>query len=156
MIRILLIGLAVLLCSAAHAQKYDPTTGQQIVQVAPPTTNPASGNPIGAVVVPAYVGNGALSLTTSSVALNTMTVNSTGGALPSTFGSMVYLKNDGGQDFAFCAKGGTCTCAENTVAVTNGVIIKPTFAYGFNLAGVASSAPTIVSCSGTTLAGIQF
>lgn len=98
---------------------------------------------------PLFTGNGSLATSTASALINTMTVNSTGGALPSTLAYLV-VANNGTTDVAFCAKGGTCTCSGNAVAATNGLTVKAGYAaWQVNLTGVASSTPSIVACSGT-------
>lgn len=114
-----------------------------------------AGNPLPTTGA-GFVGNGALALTASSVLLNTMTVNSSGGALPSALGTMTVI-DYGTTDIAVCPKGGTCTCRENGLAGTNGLtVLAGGGSYGFNLTGVPSSTPTIVGCSGTPSAEFQW
>lgn len=93
-------------------------------------------------------GAGSLSVSTST-AINGMTV--TAGSLPTKWANLIVIDNGSG-DIAVCVQGGTCTCAETSVASTNGITIKSGGASNqFNWAGIApvAATPTIVSCGGS-------
>jgi len=99
-----------------------------------------------------YEGNGTLATSTSSALINTMTVSAGSAALPSTLTAMTAI-NLGTTDAALCpnttSAGATCTCPENGVATTNGItLLAGGGGYIFTLS-IASTAPTIVACSGT-------
>jgi hypothetical protein len=92
-------------------------------------------------------GSGALAVTASSAAINT--INSSGTALPAALSNLI-VTNTGNSDAAVCPGGGTCTCPENGPAATNGVTIPAgNGGFQFNLGGEAASIPTAVACSGT-------
>ena len=98
-------------------------------------------------------GNGSLTLSTASVLINTMTVNSASSALPTNLNTMTAV-NLGTTDAAICPNyntpGSTCTCPENGVAATNGITLPANFGgYVLTLYNVGSSSPSIVACSGT-------
>jgi hypothetical protein len=109
---------------------------------------------------PTMAGNGSISATTTSTLLNTLTVNSSGGALPAGFTTLTLI-NTGQTDAAICANansaGATCTCPENGVAATNGITLSAgSGGYILNLAGVSAANPTIVACSGTATVQVQW
>lgn len=114
-----------------------------------------------AVAEDLYHGNGSLALTTSSALLSTLTVNAGSSPFPPRL-DYVTLINVGATDAAFCPNvgtaGATCTCPANGVAATNGITLASgKGGYKFALGGgVASSAPTIVACSGTPTVQVQW
>lgn len=118
---------------------YQDANGNACVSTSPITTN----------------GYGALATSTTSAAINTMTVNA-GTSLPASWTNLVAI-NLGLTDAALCAKGSTCTCPENGVATTNGVTLYAGGGgYTFNLGGAAIATPTIVACSGTPTVQFQW
>ncbi len=155
-IRVIALLAGVLLANAAAAQNVpyymNGTTPQQgTTPVSPTTPLPVTGpSGSGVPTVPfQQTGAGSLSVT-SSVAINTMKV--TYGAVPTTWTNLIVTDN-GGSDVAICVQGGTCTCAENTVASTNGTTIKANGGgYQFNWNNVAAATPSTVSCTGTATA----
>src|SRR6185503_1444624 len=149
--RLLFLVAALLLPAVAHAQSQRiPTCGS--ASPPPGISTPymdANGNTcVSSSTTSAYVGNGSLATSTASAAVNTMTVNSSGAALPATLSHLIAF-NVGATDAAICVAGGTCTCPANGVAATNGLTLKAGGGYNLTLSGVASSTPTIVACSGT-------
>jgi hypothetical protein len=151
MMRIFLVLCFVFVAFGAHAQSQRVVncgTGVPGAGTTQPYMDQNGGACVTNMPVP-YRGNGSLATSTTSAAINTMTVNSNGAALPSTF-SVLEVINLGATDAAICINGGTCTCPGNTVAATNGVTLPAgKGGYQFSLSGVLSSTPTIVACSGT-------
>jgi hypothetical protein len=95
--------------------------------------------------------SGTLSVTTSSVLINTMTLSATGQTLPANLSGLIVFNPGSSGDVAVCPKGGTCTCPENGIATTNGdTILKSggSWTYVFSPA-IASSVPSIVACTST-------
>lgn len=105
-------------------------------------------------------GNGSIAATTSSVQINTLTINGSSQTLPAFLGALTVI-NVGNVDAAFCpnntTSGATCTCPANGVAASNGITLPAgKGGYAFNLAGLLSTAPTVVACSGTTTLQLQW
>lgn len=167
--RLLLATAGVLVCAPAFADQFvsplgGPSYGSVIerrqgtsgsVNVPVDELNPL---PVTTAAGPSTNGNGSLSATTASARINTMTVNSSSGALPAGLSGMTVI-NTGNTDAAFCSNpgsaGATCTCPTNGVAATNGITLPAgKGGYIFNLGGVSSANPTVVACSGTAI--IQF
>lgn len=159
--RKLLIAAFAVLPIAAHAQNFQriPTCGSASPG---PGVSPgyidANGNQCGVNLPTQWSGNGSLATSTTSALLNTLTVNSSAGALPSKL-TLIEVINVGSTDAAICentsSAGATCTCPENGVAATNGVTLPAGGGgYVLNLAGVSSANPTVVACSGTPI--LQF
>ena len=102
-----------------------------------------------------YTGNGVMATSTASTAISGMTVSATGAALPSAFYNL-YVINRGTTDVAFCPRGGTCTCPENTVANTDGVTVAAGLSYSFPYSDIVPATATIVACSGTPTVEFQW
>ena len=150
MIRVLAL-LFLLLPGVAHAQSVNLYCLTGVSRDGFATWAPASPtNPCPVASAP-FLQTGAGSLApTTSAAINTMTI--TYGALPVAWTNLVVVDN-GSADVAVCVQGGTCTCAENSVASTNGTTIKAGgggYQFSWNKAAVAT--PTIVSCTGSATA----
>lgn len=99
-------------------------------------------------------GVGALTATTSSATIaslytgnaNSLATWPGAGDAPPYF----WVRNLGTTAVAVCLYGGTCTCAANGVATTNGWTIASAGSLGFSpLRGTSYATPTIVACSST-------
>lgn len=153
------LALALMGSPALAQQAVSPCTqSTQTVNGLPVTScvPVTAGAPLPTTANPVYTnGNGSLATSTSSAAINTMTVNA-GGTLPAAWNNLIAI-NIGSTDVALCIKGGTCTCPENGVANTNGItLLAGGGGYSFNLAGTAIGTPTIVACSGTPTVQFQW
>jgi hypothetical protein len=104
-----------------------------------------------------YTGNGSLSVTTSSAAINTMTVSATGAKIPVSWSNLIVWVPGSGSNVAVCPRGGTCTCPQNTIAPTNGdTILASGGSWTYLLPGITASVPTIVACTTTTTVEFQW
>jgi hypothetical protein len=149
----------------AHAQGYTriPTCGT----ATPPAGNSpgymdAAGNVCGSVATVGanFHGSGSLSVTTSSVLANTMTVSASGAALPANFTTLTVV-NNGTTDAAICpnpaSAGAACTCPGNGVAATNGLTLKAGGGGWVSTYAILPAAnPTVVACSGTPTLTFQW
>jgi hypothetical protein len=99
-------------------------------------------------------GVGALTATTSSATIASLYTGNANN-LASWPGSgdappFFFVRNLGTTGIAVCIYGGTCTCAANGVAATNGVTIPAAAVLGFSpRRGTPATTPTIVACSST-------
>ena len=155
-----LVAVMAFLALASHAQAQAPTArvvpGCGTASYAAGSSAPTTQNQAGQGCfsgVPTESGAGSLSVTTGSALINTMTV--TYGALPAAW-SALTITNTGASDVAVCVQGGTCTCAGNGIAATNGTTIKSGGGYVFQWANIAVATPSIVSCSTTTAVDFVF
>ena len=105
-----------------------------------------------------YKGNGTLSVTTSSVAINTMTVNALGKPMPGYWNYLNVWNPKSGSDVAVCINGGTCTCPQNGIATTNGDTVLASGGSWLYLPNPppTQATPTIVACSGTAVIEFQW
>lgn len=149
-----LVAVLLLLPVLAHAQSLQRVTacGQGAPGAgASPGYQDTTGGACDTSRAPAYVGNGTLTLSTTSALLNTLTASSSAGALPATL-SYLEVINLGSVDAAICVNpssaGATCTCPANGVATTNGLTLAAgKGGYILPLAPVSSANPSVVACA---------
>ncbi len=116
----------------------------------------------GVAMAQGHAGDTCSLTATASAAISTLVGCNAGGTAWPTSGylptSGFWIRNTGTIRLAVCLKGGTCTCAISgaTAGVTTiGVAIDAGNAFGFsNFGNILYNTPTIVACSGTTLAEI--
>jgi hypothetical protein len=154
------LTIAAFLAVAGNAYAQQPTAkviaGCGTAAYAAGSSAPTTQNQVGQACinsVPVEKGAGSLSVTTGSALINTMTV--TYGALPTAW-SALTITDVGSSDVAVCAQGGTCTCAANGIAATNGTTIKSGGGYVFQWPTIVAATPSIVACSAMTAVDFVF
>lgn len=88
-------------------------------------------------------GYGTLSVSTSSVAVSTVTTSPNSGAWVMPLNGNLVIQNNGGSNVYVCLLGGTCTAS-------NGWKVPPNAVITFNIGGYTTS-PTIISDSSATV-----
>jgi hypothetical protein len=145
MIRMCLAALALAIgATAAQAQKYDPATGQQIVQQAVGGAPLSNANPL-TVISPITTYEGTLTLagaTSTALTSGNVTLAPNSAALPSTFVKLTLI-NIGANPGFVCWFGGAASASSGCEMLAAGASDT------VNLGGFATP-PALFSTAGTT------